>query len=457
MRGTTKPGARFRSESRRILRDRHAQRVLDEATNRLLEGRVAAWETIDDAQKLRDEACEIRRRAISSLDSHLEQFADAVTRVGGKVHFAKTAQEAADQVVDISRGVGARLAAKSKSMLSEEIRLNEALEAAGIRTVETDLGEYILQLAGEPPAHIIVPSIHKTAEDVARLFSDVAKRPVAAELGELTLTARELLREVFLKADVGITGVNFAVAETGSICLVTNEGNGRLVSSLPRVHIALMGMERIVASLADLAVLLQLLGRSATGQRLTTYTTLITGPRRPGEGDGPDQLHVVIVDNGRSALRGTEYSEMLHCIRCGACLNVCPVYRKVGGTAYGRVYSGPMGAVLVPLLSGLARVPDLPNASTLCGACVDACPVKIPLPDLLLLLRRDLVEQRVAAWPERLAFGLWAVAWSSPLGYRVTTSAARAALPVLRSVAPFLPPLSGRRLPTMPRHRYRDR
>lgn len=452
-----KPDARFRSETRQVLHDWHAQRVLDGATNRLLEGRLAAWETIDDVQRLRDEACEIRQRDISSLDSHLEQFADVVTRAGGQVYFAKTAQEAADRVVEISRSVGARLAAKSKSMLSEEIRLNEALEAAGIRTVETDLGEYILQLAGEPPAHIIVPSIHKTAQDVARLFSDVAKRPVAPELSELTLTARGLLREVFLNADVGITGVNFAVAETGSICLVTNEGNGRLVSSLPRVHIALMGMERIVASLADLAVLLQLLGRSATGQRLTTYTTLITGPRRQGEEDGPDQLHVVIIDNGRSALRGTEYSQMLHCIRCGACLNVCPVYRKVGGTAYGRVYSGPMGAVLVPLLSGLAQVPDLPNASTLCGACADACPVKIPLHDLLLLLRRDLVDQRIKGWPERLAFELWALAWSSSLGYRVTTSVARVALPWIRAVAPVLPPLSGRRLPLMPRHRYRDR
>ena len=457
MRATTKPGARFRSESRQVLRDRHAQRVLDEATNRLLEGRLAAWETVDDVQSLRDQACEIRRRAISSLDSNLEQFADAVTRVGGTVYFAKTAQEAADRVVDISRAAGATLAAKSKSMLSEEIRLNEALEAAGIRIVETDLGEYILQLAGEPPAHIIVPSIHKTAEDVARLFSEVAKRPVGPDLSELTLTARGLLREVFLEADVGITGVNFAVAETGSICLVTNEGNGRLVSSLPRVHIALMGMERIVPGLADLAVLLQLLGRSATGQTLSAYTTLITGPRRAGEADGPDQLHVVVVDNGRSALRDTEYSEMLHCIRCGACLNVCPVYRKVGGTAYSRVYSGPMGAVLLPLLQGLARAPDLPNASTLCGACADACPVKIPIPDLLLLLRRDLVEQRVTAWPERLAFEIWAAAWSSPLGYRATACAARAALPLARRLAPYLPGLSGRRLPVMPRHSYRDR
>ena len=310
-------------------------------------------------------------------------------------------------------------------MATEEIGLNEALEAAGVRPVETDLGEYILQLAGEHPVHIIAPAIEKTKEDVAELLSRVEGQPVAPELEELTKAARRQLRETFHAADVGITGANFGVCDTGSIVLVTNEGNGRLVSSLPRVHVVLIGMERLVASLSDLAVLLRLLARSGTGQRLTTYTTLITGPRSEGEQDGPDELHVVILDNGRSKLAGGRYREMLACIRCGACLNVCPVYRKTGGAAYGPVYSGPMGAVLVPLLAGLEQAPDLPHASSLCGACTDACPVKIPLHELLLELRRDLVEQGVAPFRERLSFRLWSYAWSSPAGYRLTTRLAR--------------------------------
>ncbi len=312
---------------------------------------------------------------------------------------AATAAEANATIVDICRSANATLAAKSKSMATEEIGLNEALEAAGIRPVETDLGEYILQLAGEHPVHIIAPAIEKTKEQVAELLSRVDGRPVAAELEELTKAARRQLRETFHAADVGITGANFGVCDTGSIVLVTNEGNGRLVSSLPRVHVVLMGMERLVASLSDLAVMLRLLARSGTGQRLSTYTTLITGPRRAGEQDGPDELHVVILDNGRSKLADGRYREMLACIRCGACLNVCPVYRKTGGAAYGPVYSGPMGAVLVPLLEGFEHAADLPHASSLCGACTDACPVKIPLHELLLELRRDLVDEGVALAP----------------------------------------------------------
>jgi L-lactate dehydrogenase complex protein LldF len=268
-------------------------------------------------------------------------------------------------VVDVCGRAGAQLAAKSKSMATEEIGLNEALEAAGVRVVETDLGEYILQLAGEHPVHIIAPAIEKTAEDVAELFARVEGAPVEPTLEVLMRTARRQLRETFLNADVGITGANFAVAETGSICLVTNEGNGRLVSALPRVHVALLGMERLVPSLPDLAVLLRLLARSATGQKLSVYTTLLTGPRREGEQDGPDELHVVILDNGRTNLVGTKYREMLACIRCGACLNVCPVYRRTGGAAYGPVYSGPMGAVLAPLLVGLEHAPALRCASGL--------------------------------------------------------------------------------------------
>ncbi|HZQ66778.1 MAG TPA: LUD domain-containing protein, partial [Gaiellaceae bacterium] len=302
----------------------------------------------------------------------------------------------------------------------------------------------------------VAPAIEKTKEQVAELFSRVEGRPVPAQLEELTASARRQLRKVFLEADVGITGANFAVAETGTIVTVTNEGNGRLVASLPRVHIAITGIERLVPTLAELAPLLRLLGRSGTGQPLTSYTHLVTGPRREGEEDGPEELHVVFLENGRRNLMGTKYEEMLACIRCGACLNVCPVYRRTGGAAYGPVYSGPMGAVLLPLLVGLDRAPSLPHASSLCGACTEACPVKIPLHELLLDLRRDLVEERVAPWFERAVFALWSLAWSSVAGYRLTTRLARLGQPLAGLVGPGRAWASGRRLPRL-RPRYRDR
>ena len=272
---------------------------------------------------------------IDDLDGHVARFTAALEARGGHVHFARTAAEASAYVAEVCRRRGAKLAAKSKSMATEEIGLNEALEAAGVRPVETDLGEYLLQLAGEHPVHIVAPAIEKTAEEAAELLSRAGGEEVPAELEALTAAARKQLREVFLQADVGITGANFGVSETGSVCLVTNEGNGRLVSSIPKTHIAVMGMERLVPTTADLAVLLKLLARSGTGQKLTVYTTLLTGPRRPGEEDGPEELHVVILDNGRTNLLRGRYREMLACIRCGACLNVCPVYRKTGGAAYG--------------------------------------------------------------------------------------------------------------------------
>jgi L-lactate dehydrogenase complex protein LldF len=450
------PEPRFREIARGKLADGHTQAALDAATNRLRTNRVAAWAGLPDVETLRDRAHEIRMRVIDDLAGHVAKFTAALEARGGYVFFARTAEEASGYVADVCRRHGAKLAAKSKSMASEEIGLNEALEAAGVRPVETDLGEYILQLAGEHPVHIIAPAIEKTAEQVAELLTHAGGVAVPAELEALTAAARRQLRETFLQADVGITGANFGVSETGSICLVTNEGNGRLVSSLPRVHVAIMGMERLVPSTADLAVLLKLLARSATGQKLTAYTTLLTGPRRPGEDDGPEELHVVILDNGRSNLLRGRYREMLACIRCGACLNVCPVYRKSGGGAYGPVYSGPMGAVLVPLLVGLERAPSLPHSSSLCGACTDACPVKIPLHELLLDLRQDLVQEGVAPRRERLAFLLWSLAWSSPVGYRVTSRLARIGQPLAGVAGPGRTWAGGRTLPRLVR-RYRDR
>ncbi len=454
--GLGQPPQRFREIARLKLTDTHTQEALDASTARLYENRAAAWRALPDVEALRQRAYEARMRVIDDLDTHLARFTEALEARGGRVHLARTADDATAHVTEICRGAGAKLAAKSKSMLSEEIGLNGALEAAGVQVVETDLGEYIVQLAGEHPVHILAPAIEKTAQDVAELLSRVEGEPVSPELEALTQAARRQLRRVFLEADVGITGANFGVSETGSICLVTNEGNGRLVSSLPRVHIALMGMERLVANLADLADLLQLLARSGTGQALSAYTTLLTGPRRAEEEDGPDELHVVIVDNGRSNLLGTHYREMLACIRCGACLNVCPVYRKAGGGAYGPVYSGPMGAVLLPLLVGLEQAPSLPHASSLCGACTDACPVKIPLHELLLELRKDLVEQRVAPWWERFGFGLWSLAWSSELGYRVSTRLGRAGQGLAGVAGPGRVWGRGRALPRLGR-RYRDR
>jgi L-lactate dehydrogenase complex protein LldF len=452
------PAERFRAVAAEALGDAHKQGALDQATERLMSGRVDAWAALTDVEELRTRAYEARMRVVRDLDAHVERFKATAEAAGATVHLAATAEEAAARVLEICDRVGAKLAAKSKSMLSEEIGLNDALERAGIRAVETDLGEYILQLAGEHPVHIIVPAIEKTAEDAAALLGAVEGKELPAEVEPLLQAARRQLRETFLAADVGITGANFGVCDTGSICLVSNEGNARLVSSLPRVHIALIGKERLVESLDDLALMLQLLARSATGQQLTSYTTLITGPRRPGEQDGPEELHLVVVDNGRSKLVGGRYEEMLACIRCGACLNVCPIYRKSGGGAYSGVYSGPMGAVLLPLLTGLEHAPALPHASSLCGACTDACPVKIPLHELLLELRADLVEQHAGSRLERLAFTLWSYAWSTRIGYRVTTRLARLGQPFATLAGPGRTwARAGRTIPALARRPFRAR
>lgn len=356
--------------------------------------RTLVLETLPDPDATRDLARQIRARTIAHLDTYLTQFEAEVQANGGQVHWARDAAEARQIVLDIAERVGARRVAKAKSMVTEEIELNHALEAQSLEVWETDLGEFIAQQAGDRPSHIIVPVMHLTRQEVGRVFAEKLGVPYTDQIPELNTIARETLREVYLTADIGITGCNFAVAESGSVCLVTNEGNARMVSSLPPVQITLMGMERIVPTLADLSVMLQLLGRSGTGQKLTVYTSLLNGPRRSDEPHGPEEMHVVIVDNGRSRALAGDLAEILYCIRCGACLNICPVYREIGGHAYGSPYSGPVGSVVSPILGGVPAFADLPHASTLCGACKDVCPVRIDLPTLLLRLRRETVQQR---------------------------------------------------------------
>ena len=401
------------------------------ATDLLAANRRDALEGLSDSDALRDEAAFLRRRTLGDLDAVLAQWQTACEARGVVVHRARDATEAVRLISGIVAKSAARLVVKGKSMASEEIHLNDALEANGIDVVETDLGEFIIQLANETPSHIIVPAIHHNRFDVAELFSAEAGYPIAPVVEDEAAYARQRLRDAFLAADVGITGVNFAIAETGSICLVENEGNGRMCSSLPRVHIAVMGMERIVRDWDELDVMLALLARSATGQALSVYTNIISGPRRENEVDGPDHLHVVVLDNGRSNLIGTEYQDTLACIRCGACLNVCPVYRHVGGHAYRSVYSGPIGAVLTPLLApDDAAAAELPHASTLCGACTDLCPVRIPLHDLLLRLRQR---------PQRSTrgFDVWSRLWSTSAGYRMSVRVSRIGLRFARVLPKF--------------------
>ncbi len=356
--------------------------------------REAARQAYPAFDEMRDAARQIRLHTLVHLDDHLQRFADQVERNGGHVFFAADGTEAIGYIQRVIQDRRVRRVVKSKSMVTEEIALNHALEASGVEVVETDLGEFIIQLAGEHPSHIIAPAIHKTAADVGRLFADKLGVPYTDDADELNRIARAHLRRIFLEADLGISGVNFGVAETGSICVVTNEGNGRLVTTAPPIHVAVMGMERVVPTAGDLAQMLEVLARSGTGQGLSVYSNIVTGPRRVGDPDGPDELHVVILDNGRSRALAAETAEILACIRCGACLNVCPVYRAVGGHAYGSVYTGPIGAVVTPALMGLDPWADLPFASTLCGACRDVCPVGIDIPRMLLHLRRRAADER---------------------------------------------------------------
>ena len=398
-----------------------------------------AWE------EWREEARNIKIHTLDHLDYYLEMLHDNVTAAGGQVHFAVDSAEANSIVSHLVQSRGVKVATKSKSMVSEELELNPVLESLGVDVYETDLGEYIIQLAGETPSHLVAPALHKSKEDVAQLFTEKLGIPYNEDIEVMAAAARVALRDKFMEADLGISGANFVVAETGTLVIVTNEGNGRLCTSAPRMHIGITGMEKVIPSMQDLAIFLRLLPRSATGQRISSYVSMVTGPRREDDEDGPEEFHLILVDNGRSRmLRDPKLREALYCIRCGACLNICPVYQRVGGHAYGWVYPGPIGAVVSPMLTGLKEAKALPQASSLCGACREACPVKINIPRMLLELRHRTAEsedskERASSRSERLLAGAYSKLMSSPGWMSFAASVGR----FVQQVLPGMPKRDG--------------
>lgn len=438
----------MRPAAERASRDVPLQQLVNSATRLKDRGRVSACREAFGANydAIRALAGQIKQHTLDHLDHYLERYIDAATSAGVMVHFAVDAAEANKVCLEIARRNESQLCVKSKSMVTEEIGLLPVLEAAGVETLETDLGEFILQLDGDAPSHIVTPMIHKDRTAVARAFV----RELGAEYTEdppsLTVIAREHMRRKFRQADLGISGANFLIAETGSLVLCTNEGNADLAVAVPRVHVALVGIEKLIPQMDHLSVFLKLLARSATAQPLTVYTSIITGPRKANEPDGPDEMHVILLDNGRTRILHEETRELLRCIRCGACLNACPVFRKVGGGhAYGAVYSGPIGAAITPLLKGLDNYPDLPNASSLCGACFEACPVSIDIPTQLIRLRAAMTERRITSVSERAVMRLWAAILRRPRLYRLLTAAARVVLRTLGEGAGTTDALSDRR------------
>ena len=426
---------RFKENARRALADAQLQRALVNVRSHFIDKRADAVAHLPEFEALREAGRAIKDHTLDHLDLYLEVYEERVTGSGGHVHFAETAADARDIILGICKQAGARTVTKGKSMISEEIGLNDHLAENGILPVETDLGEYIIQLRGEAPSHIIAPAVHVNRDQVEADFRRVHTHlPDSRDLSEPTSLlgeARGVLRDRFLAADVGITGANFLVAETGTSVIVTNEGNGDLTQILPKIHIVIASIEKMVPTLEDVSTILRLLARSATGQDMSVYTTFSTGPRREGDPDGPEEYHVVLLDNGRTAMLGTEYQEMLRCIRCGACMNHCPVYHAVGGHAYGAVYPGPMGQVLDPAIFGLAQTRELPNASTFCGRCESVCPMMIPLPKLMRHWRDKEFERGLTPATQRSGLRLWAFFATRPRLYRLATRIAMGMLGAL--------------------------
>lgn len=448
----------------KAIRDPFLKKSLAAAQLRFRTNKANAAEALGNLEEWRVRAEAIRTHTVAHLDYYLDKFSSNVEKNGGKVFFAESDEEVVRYILELAKAKQAKTVIKAKSMVSEEIHLNKRLEEIGVDAIESDLGEYIIQLANETPSHIIVPAIHKNRKQVAELFSKVSGRPQPEDTKELTQYARGVLRDKFLEADIGLSGCNFAVAETGSVVLVSNEGNARLSTTIPKTHVVLMGMERIVPGWEELDTVLSLLPRSATGQKITSYVTAINGPRKPDDVDGPEELHVIIVDNGRSNALGTEYQKILNCIRCGACLNVCPVYRHIGGHAYGSVYPGPIGAVLTPILQGFDQWEKMPYLSSLCGACTDACPVRIPLHEYLLDLRKDEVDEKRTPAAERLIFKGFGTAMAHPWMYKTGIKLAKYGLKPFKDKDGYIrkaPSLLGkwtkaRDLPAPPMQTFRE-
>ena len=416
--------------------------ALDRTTGLLQRRRVDVLKAYPEFEATRETAKRIKDHTLAHLDHYLAEFEKNATAAGAHVHWAETPEDACQIVVDLCREAGAKSTTRVKSMLGEEIGLPKALAAAGIERVETDLAEHIIQLADEPPSHIVIPAMHKTREEVADLFATHHREPkIDGEVGTLVESARGELRPKYVAADVGISGANFLIASTGSVCTVTNEGNAELTTELPRMHIVTAGIEKVVPEPEHALVLLRLLARSALGTEFTQYTSFFTGPRRPGETSGPEAMHIVLVDNGRTQMLASEMRPMLRCIRCAACINHCPVYGAVGGHPYGSTYPGPMGSVLTPALQSLEVAKDLPHACTLNGRCAEVCPVKIPLPDLIRSLRDDTWRRGLVPKPARLAVQAWAWVAARPALYRRASSLGNRALrlwargrPLIRSL-----------------------
>jgi L-lactate dehydrogenase complex protein LldF len=465
--------ATFDEKVHTTLADANLQLAIYKATARLIDHRKHAVTAaaLPDYQELRTQANALKKHTIDHLDYYLEQFEANVTAHGGKVVYCQDATEVADFVLGLAKERGAHLIVKSKSMTTEEVDLNERLEHHDLESVETDLGEYILQLAHQRPYHIVAPALHLTRYDVGDLFARTLGVANETVVEKQALIARAVLRQKFLAADIGISGANFLVADSGAVLLVENEGNARLTTSAPKIHIAVAGIEKLIPRAQDLAVFLKLLGRSATGQALTVYTSFLSGPRRAGEIDGPEEFYVVLLDNGRTKLLADAGKrESLYCIRCGACLNHCPVYRKIGGHSFPWVYSGPIGAIITPQFMGIEHEPSLPFASSLCGACAEVCPVKIDIPKVLLDLRTEVKqaeERRGVNRLERLVFKIWAWVMCHPRIYEMAARMAAGVAPSengkwLRSApaAMNLPPvrawLSQRDLPPAPAKSFRE-
>lgn len=458
--------ATVKARAEHALRDEFLRDAVKFTTDRLKSGKLAATDELGNWEEWRERGRQIRLHTIAHLDYYLAQFAKHARAQGAHVHFAETAEQAVEITKQIAKQKQAKSVVKSKSMVTEELHINAALEELGIESVETDLGEYIIQLAKETPSHIIIPAIHKNRHQIAELLSKEAGETLPPDTQVLAGFVRRKLREKFLKADIGITGCNFAIAETGSVVIFENEGNARMVSTVPKTQITLMGMERIIPTFADLEVMATLLPRAATGQKLTVYMSAITGPRRQEDGDGPEEMHIIIVDNGRSLQLGDpQFQELLNCIRCGACLNACPVYRHIGGHSYGGVYSGPIGAVLTPALNkNVAEWDDIANASSLCGACYEACPVKIPLHDMLVYLRNRKVEHGHGDKAEHLGFKGFSYVMSDHKRYRRALAFGKLGQRLLVRdgwIKSKLGPLGGwnryRQIPALPQQSFRDR